>query len=122
MAKPILIITPVLRRLLELRLNLELVLNFLSTSTSQKNIIRIPKTIPKKEIDKLLKEKASGSKSKHTIAIISPEAKAKIKLKNLLEGFLNLTPIIPPIVVPKVPKNKPINVVFKISLKKYTPL
>lgn len=35
-----------------------------------------------------------------------------MKLKNLLLVFLNVTPIIPPSVVPNVPKNKPINVVF----------
>lgn len=88
---------------------------------SQKNITIIPSIIPKKAIDKLVNPKASGSKSKQTIAIISPDANAKIKLKNLLEVFLNFIPIIPPMVVPKVPKNKPINVVFKISFKIKTP-
>jgi len=36
----------------------------------------------------------------------------KIKLKNLFDVFLKHIPIIPPKVVPNVPKNKPINVVF----------
>lgn len=55
---------------------------------------------------------ASGTKSKHTIEIISPDASDKIKLKNLWEVFLKVIPIIPPKVVPKVPKNNPNNVVF----------
>lgn len=38
-----------------------------------------------------------------------------MKLKNLLDVFLKNKPISPPIVVPKVPKNNPIKVVFKIS-------
>lgn len=60
---------------------------------------------------------ASGTKSKHTIAIISPDAKDKIKLKNLLDVFLNFIPNIPPSVVPNVPKNNPTNVVFNNSFK-----
>lgn len=43
---------------------------------------------------------------------LSRDAIDNIKLKNLLLVFLNVTPIIPPSVVPNVPKNKPINVVF----------
>ena len=56
---------------------------------------------------------------------LTRDAIAKIKLKNLFVVFLKLTPIIPPKVVPKVPKNKPIKVVFnkyskiKISLSNY---
>ena len=38
-----------------------------------------------------------------------------IKLKNLFEFLFYFIPIIPPIVVPNVPKNKPNMVVFKIS-------
>ena len=82
----------------------------------------IPNMMPKNEVGKLESSKASGIKSKQTMAIMSPEANDKIKLKNFLEVFLNLIPIIPPIVVPNVPKNKPINVVFKISFKIKTPL
>lgn len=55
---------------------------------------------------------ASGTRSKHTIDIISPDAISNMKLRNLLLVFLNVTPIIPPMVVPNVPKNRPINVVF----------
>ena len=58
---------------------------------------------------------ASGIKSKHITAIISPDANANMKLRNLLECFFVITPIIPPSVVPKVPKNKPTIVVFSIS-------
>ena len=50
---------------------------------------------------------ASGIKSKHIIDIISPDAKDNMKLRNLLDVIFNLTPIIPPKVVPKVPKNSP---------------
>ena len=81
-----------------------------------------PKNIPKNAVGKFVKLKASGNKSKQTIANISPDANARIKLKNFFDGFLNFTPIIPPIVVPKVPKNNPIKVVFNISFKIKTPL
>lgn len=97
--------------------NFAFVLIFLSTSKSQNIILPIPNSIPKKTAPKLVSSNASGNKSKHTIATISPDAKAKMKLKNLWDGFLNLIPINPPIVVPKVPKNNPISVVFIISLK-----
>ena len=50
-----------------------------------------------------------------TPAIISPDANDKIKLKNFSDELLKAIPIIPPNVVPKVPKNKPINVVFTNS-------
>ena len=50
---------------------------------------------------------ASGIKSKHIIAVIKPDANDNMKLKNLFDVFLNVTPIIPPIVVPNVPKNNP---------------
>ena len=65
---------------------------------------------------------ASGINSKHIIASIRPAANCKIKLKNRDEFVLSVTPIIPPIVVPKVPKNNPIKVVFNISLKIKSPL
>ena len=100
-----------------LSLNLVDLLNFLSTNKSHIIIITIPKNIPKNAVGKFVKLNASGNKSKQTIASIRPDANAKIKLKNFFDGFLNFTPIIPPIVVPKVPKNKPIKVVFNISLK-----
>lgn len=92
--------------------------NFLSTNKSQPSIAIIPKKTPKNTVNKLVSPKASGNKSKQTMANIRPEAKAKIKLKNFCEGFLNLIPIMPPIVVPKVPKNKPIIVVLTISFNR----
>lgn len=95
--------------------------NFLSTITSHIIIAMIPTIIPTNTDNKFAIANASGIKSKHTMAIISPEAKDSIKLKNLLEVFLNFTPIIPPMVVPKVPKNSPTNVVFIISFKIKTP-
>ena len=72
----------------------------------------IIKYIPKNAVGKFVKLNASGIKSKHTIEIISPDANAKTKLKNFFDVFLKVTPIIPPIVVPNVPKKSPINVVF----------
>ena len=89
----------------------------MSITISQNIIVTIPKIIPKNTVGIVVSSNASGNKSKHTMAIISPDANAKIKLKNFFDGFLNLTPIIPPIVVPKVPKNNPIKVVFIISFK-----
>ena len=80
-------------------------------------MVIIPKIIPASTFIILAISIASGIKSKQIIASISPEAKAKIKLKNLLEVLLKQIPIIPPIVVPKVPKNNPINVVSKKLLK-----
>ena len=44
--------------------------------------------------------------------IISPDASDSIKPKNLFDVFLKMIPISPPIVVPNVPKNNPINVVL----------
>jgi len=60
--------------------------------------------------------KASGISSKHTIAVIKPEAKDSMNPKNFFDFVFKNTPIIPPIVVPNVPKNNPNKVVFKISL------
>ena len=71
-----------------------------------------PNNTPIIVFDMLVISILSGIKSKHTIESIKPDANDKTKLKNLLEVFLKDTPIIPPIVVPNVPKNKPINVVF----------
>ena len=79
--------------------------------------INTPNTIPYI----LLIPSASGIKSKHIIDIINPDANDNIKLKNLLEFFLIIIPSIPPIVVPNVPKNKPSNVVFKISFTAISP-
>ena len=121
-AKPMLTTIPVFNMAFLLFLNLLNLLNFLSTNKSHIIIIIIPKNIPKNTADKFVKLKASGNKSKHTIANISPDANAKIKLKNFLDVFFNFTPITPPIVVPKVPKNNPIKVVFNISFKIKTPL
>ena len=57
---------------------------------------------------------SSGTNSKHIIAVIKPDANDNMKLRKLLELFFNLTPIIPPNVVPNVPKNRPSKVVFII--------
>lgn len=79
---------------------------------SQIIITIIPNKIPAITLNILAISIASGIKSKQIIASINPDANAKMKLKNLFDVFLKLIPIIPPIVVPKVPKNRPINVVF----------
>ena len=78
-----------------------------SLNKKQKIIAIIPKITPIITSNMLLISKASGIKSKHMTASISPDAKANIKLKNLFEFLLENIPIIPPIVVPIVPKNKP---------------
>ena len=108
-ARPMLTIIPVFSNEF---LFLCFILNFLSTSTSQIIITIIPNTIPINTFNIPVKLNASGIKSKHTIEIISPDANASIKLKNFLDVFLTVTPIIPPIVVPNVPKNNHISVVF----------
>ena len=112
-ANPIDTIIPVFNKLFFSNfLFLSLALNFFSTKQSHNIIQTIPKIIP---IIALIVDdifKASGIKSKLSIAVIRPDANDKIKLKNLLDGFLNLIPIIPPIVVPNVPKNNPTSVVL----------
>ena len=89
-------------------------LNFLSTITSQNIIAIIPKIIPIIVCVILLISNASGIKSKHITDIINPAANDKIKLKNLFDVFFIVHPIIPPTVVPIVPKNNPKIVVFII--------
>ena len=89
-------------------------LNFLSTKTSKNIIVNRPNIIPIITLVKLLKFKASGIKSKHITDIIKPAAKDNVKLKSLLELFFNKQPIIPPTVVPIVPKNNPIKIVLNI--------
>lgn len=111
-AKPMLTIIPVFNKLLFAALLP--FLNLLSTNISQKIITIIPKIIPRITIGKLAISKASGINSKQIIAVISPDANDKIKLKNLFEVLFNFIPIIPPNVVPKVPKKRPIKVVFII--------
>lgn len=113
-AKPILTTIPVFNKVFFPFLNLVELLNFLSTSMSHMIIIIIPNNMPKNAVGKFVRLNASGSKSKQTIASISPEANARMKLRNFFDGFLNFTPIIPPIVVPNVPKNSPTSVVFNI--------
>ena len=81
----------------------------------------IPKIIPDNTLNIFEISIASGIKSKQIMASISPDAKDKTKLRNLLDVLLNVIPIIPPIVVPNVPKNKPINVVFNKYSNKKTP-
>lgn len=129
MARPMLTIIPVFNKLF-LMLLFDFVvlgwcinlLNFLSTRLSQIIIITIPIVIPNSTVESDAIANASGISSKHTMAIISPDANDRIKLKNLFDVFLSITPIIPPIVVPKVPKNNPIKVVFKIAFNKITSL
>ena len=72
---------------------------------SQPIIQATPKITPITVLDILVITILSGIKSKHTIESISPDANDNIKLKNLLDVFFIDTPIIPPIVVPNVPKN-----------------
>ena len=96
-------------------------LNFFSTKKKKKIIIIIPNIIPIMTFAILLIPRASGISSKHIIDVISPDAKANMKLRNLFEFFFSPTPSIPPSVVPNVPKNKPINVVFIISCIQKTP-
>ena len=80
----------------------------------------MPKSIPITALGMDEIFSASGIRSKLNIAVINPDAKDNIKLKNLFDGFLNFIPIIPPMVVPNVPKNNPINVTFNNSLNKIT--
>lgn len=82
---------------------------------SQNIITATPNIIPKITFIIFDISIASGIKSKQTIASINPDANANMKLKNLFVVFLKHTPIIPPIVVPNVPKNNPISVVFSKS-------
>lgn len=112
-AKPILTIIPVFNNLSFAVL--AFFENFLSTYMSHIIIIIIPSKIPINEINRFEISSASGISSKQITAIISPAANDNIKLKNLLEVLFNFTPIIPPIVVPKVPKNRPTKVVLTIS-------
>ena len=84
------------------------------TKLSHNIIDVIPKNIPMITFEILDISIASGIKSKHIIALISPAANCNTKLRNLLDGFLNVAPIIPPIVVPKVPKKSPKSVVLII--------
>jgi len=94
-------------------------LNLFSTIISHKIINIIPRIMPHKTLKVLEISSASGISSKQTIAVINPEASDKIKLKNLFEHLLKVTPIIPPKVVPKVPKNNPSIVVLnKLSILK----
>ena len=114
-AKPIPTAIPVFSKLLVVLALILLELNFFWTNISHIIITHIPKIIPIKTFIILDSSIASGIKSKQIIASIRPEANERIKLKNLLDVFLNNTPINPPIVVPNVPKNRPIRVVFIIS-------
>jgi len=99
----------------------EFVLNFLLTNISHIIMHIIPTIIPIIIYDMCASSKLSGIKSKHTIDIISPDANDNIKLRNFCDGCFTVIPISPPSVVPNVPKNKPINVVFINSFKKNTP-
>ena len=114
-ARPIDTTIPVFNKLLFESFVACFVLNFFSTNRSQNIMAIIPTPMPNSTFKMPLIPNASGIKSKQIIAIIRPEANDSMKLKNLLEFFFRKIPIIPPIVVPNVPKNSPIRVVFKIS-------
>lgn len=114
-ARPIDTTIPVFNKLLFASLVAWFVLNFFSTNRSHNIMAIIPTPMPNSTFKILLIPSASGIKSKQIIAIIRPEANDSMKLKNLLEFFFRKIPIIPPIVVPNVPKNSPIRVVFSIS-------
>lgn len=121
-ANPTLTIIPVFNNELLLYLEFLFMLNFFWTNISHIIIITIPAIIPNNTFDMFDIAIASGIKSKHTIASINPDANDNIKLKNLFDGFFTNSPIIPPIVVPNVPKNSPINVSFIKFSKFYTSL
>ena len=119
-ARPIDTTIPVFSRLLFFSFVTWFVLNFFSTNRSHNIIAIIPTPIPNSIFKMLLISSASGIRSKQIIAIIRPEANDSMKLKNLFDFFFRKIPIIPPIVVPNVPKNSPIRVVFSIS-NSFTP-
>ena len=96
MANPIDTIIPVFNKVLLFLANFVLWLNFFSTNTSQNIILIIPIIIPITVFTIVLISNASGIKSKHITAIIKPDAKDSIKLKNLLEFFFKTIPKIPP--------------------------
>ena len=115
-ASPTLMINPVFNRFtFELSTVLIDFETKLSTYISHIIITIIPNTIPIITFAKFDISKASGISSKHIIDVIRPDVNAKMKPKNLLLVFFIFTPINPPKVVPKVPKNKPNNAVFIIS-------
>ena len=88
------------------------------TQLSQNTIAITPANTPIKMLERFDTSNASGIKSKQIIALIKPAANWSIKLKNLFDGSLKVTPIIPPMVVPNVPKNNPSKVVLTISSTK----
>ena len=91
-------------------------LYFFLISSSHIIIQHTPKIIPIDTVIKLDISNASGIKSKHITAIISPEANDNMKLNNLLDVLFIIHPIIPPSVVPNVPKNNHSKVVLNISI------
>ena len=119
-AKPMLVTIPVLNKFLFVSVLELCILNFLSTITLQAIIHIIPKSIPITALGMDEIFNASGIKSKLNIAVINPDANESIKLKNLFDGFLNFIPIIPPRVVPNVPKKRPNNVTFNNSFNLLT--
>jgi len=110
MANPIPTTIPVFNN--EFIVPLDFLLYLYLTKLSQKIITATPTRIAKIILKMLEISIALGINSKHIIEIINPAANSNIKLKNLFEVVLKLIPITPPIVVPIVPKNKLINVVF----------
>lgn len=103
-ASPILTIIPVFNNELSLLWNFSFESIFLPTIELHNIIITIPIIVPNITLDILLISNASGIRSKHITAIINPDANDNIKLNNLFDAPLNFIPIIPPIVVPNVPK------------------
>lgn len=114
-ASPMLTMMPVFNNLFLL---IPSCLFFLCTNASQNIIQNAPSNTPQIVPVTLLISILSGIKSKQTIESISPDASDKIKLKNRLDVSLKDTPMMPPIIVPNVPKNKPTSVVFNNSFIK----
>lgn len=81
---------------------------------SQSIIIATPNNIPAIVVCTFDISIASGIRLKHTIDNIRPDANDSMKLINLFEFCFDIIPISPPIVVPTVPKNNPINDVCNI--------
>ena len=82
-------------------------LNLFFTPLSHAIIIITPSIMPLNVTTRFESSSASGTRSKHTIAIIRPAANSNMKLRKRFEVFLKVTPIMPPTVVPNVPKNNP---------------
>ena len=70
--------------------------SFFWTIMSQIIITIMPRVMPVMTVLNSDMFNASGIRSKHTMDIIKPDAKDRMKLRNFFDVFLNFTPIIPP--------------------------